>query len=61
VQSRDDLLTDIWGYNYMGTTRTLDQVIVQIRKKIGDTGNKPTQLLTVHGVGYKWAPMEEGI
>lgn len=57
VQSRGDLLNDIWGYNYMGTTRTLDQVIVQIRKKIGDTGSKPTQLLTVHGVGYKWAPL----
>ena len=54
VQSREQLLTEIWGYNYQGTTRTLDQVIVQIRKKIADT-NPPSQLLTVHGVGYKWA------
>lgn len=54
VQSRDQLLTDIWGYNYQGTTRTLDQVIVQLRKKISDT-TPPSQLLTVHGIGYKWA------
>src|SRR5262245_1060765 len=36
VLSRDRLLNDVWGYNYFGTTRTLDQVIVQLRKKLGD-------------------------
>ena len=39
--------------NYQGTTRTLDQVIVQLRKKLGDNGDDPKHLLTVHGVGYK--------
>jgi DNA-binding response OmpR family regulator len=53
VLSRDRLLNDIWGYNYYGTTRTLDQVIVQLRKKLGDNGDTPKHLLTVHGVGYK--------
>jgi DNA-binding response OmpR family regulator len=53
VLSRDRLLNEVWGYNYYGTTRTLDQVIVQLRKKIGDSGGEPKQLLTVHGVGYK--------
>jgi len=53
VLSRDRLLNDVWGYNYYGTTRTLDQVIVQLRKKLGDNGNEPKHLLTVHGVGYK--------
>jgi DNA-binding response OmpR family regulator len=56
VLSRDRLLNDIWGYNYYGTTRTLDQVIVQLRKKLGDNGDEPRHLLTVHGVGYKLAP-----
>ena len=55
VLSRDRLLNDVWGYNYFGTTRTLDQVIVQLRKKIGDHGGEPRHLLTVHGVGYKLA------
>ena len=53
VLSRDRLLTEVWGYNYYGTTRTLDQVVVQLRKKLGDNGDAPKHLLTVHGVGYK--------
>jgi len=53
VFSRDKLLNEVWGYNYFGTTRTLDQVIVQLRKKLGDSADDPRHLLTVHGVGYK--------
>ncbi len=53
VLSRDRLLNEVWGYNYYGTTRTLDQVIVQLRKKLGDNGDEPKHLVTVHGVGYK--------
>ena len=53
VFSRDKLLNEVWGYNYFGTTRTLDQVIVQLRKKLGDSADDPKHLLTVHGVGYK--------
>jgi DNA-binding response OmpR family regulator len=53
VFSRDKLLNEVWGYNYFGTTRTLDQVIVQLRKKLGDSADNPRHLLTVHGVGYK--------
>ena len=53
VLSRDKLLNEVWGYNYYGTTRTLDQVIVQLRKKLGD--HEPKHLLTIHGVGYKLA------
>src|SRR5687767_11099852 len=56
VLSRDRLLNEVWGYNYYGTTRTLDQVIVQLRKKLGDSGDSPRHLLTVHGVGYKLVP-----
>src|SRR6266498_3566937 len=55
VLSRDRLLNEVWGYNYYGTTRTLDQVIVQLRKKLADNGSEPKHLLTVHGVGYKFA------
>jgi DNA-binding response OmpR family regulator len=55
VFSRDRLLNEVWGYNYFGTTRTLDQVVVQLRKKLGDNPGEPIHLLTVHGVGYKLA------
>ena len=53
VLSRDRLLNEVWGQNYYGTTRTLDQVIVQLRKKLGDSGGESRHLLTIHGVGYK--------
>ena len=53
VLSRDKLLNEAWGCNYYGTTRTLDQVIVQLRKKLGDNSGEPKHLVTVHGVGYK--------
>ena len=56
VFSRDKLLNEVWGYNYYGTTRTLDQCIVQIRRKLGDSGDGPKHLLTVHGVGYRLVP-----
>ena len=54
--SRDRLLNEVWGYNYYGTTRTLDQTIVQLRRKLGDNGDQPRHILTVHGVGYKLSP-----
>ncbi len=53
VLSRDQILDAVWGVKYFGTTRTLDQCVAQLRKKIGDTGKKPVYLLTVHGVGYQ--------
>ena len=53
VLTRDRLLNEVWGYHYYGTTRTLDQVIVQLRRKLGDSGGEPRHLVTVHGVGYK--------
>jgi two-component system, OmpR family, alkaline phosphatase synthesis response regulator PhoP len=52
VFSRDWLLSEVWGYRYHGTTRTLDQVVVQLRKKLGESG-EPKLLLTVHGIGYR--------
>jgi DNA-binding response OmpR family regulator len=55
VLSRDRLLNEVWGYSYYGTTRTLDQVIVQLRKKLGDNSGTPKHLVTVHGIGYKLA------
>lgn len=55
VLSRDRLLNEVWGYEFGGSTRTLDQTMVQVRKKIGDSGDHPRVLLTVHGAGYRLA------
>lgn len=55
VLSRDELLNAAWGLTYLGTTRTLDQHIAQLRKKVEVKPELPTCILTVHGVGYKYA------
>ena len=54
VLKRDFLLNEIWGINYYGTTRTLDQHIAQLRKKIEGNPSEPTTITTVHGVGYRY-------
>jgi len=52
--SRDRLLNDVWGIEYYGTTRTLDQVIVKLRQKIEHDSANPVHILTVHGLGYRF-------
>ncbi len=52
VLSRDALLNAVWGVNYLGTTRTLDQHVAQLRRKIGADAEGP--IATVHGVGYRY-------
>jgi DNA-binding response OmpR family regulator len=53
VLSRDALLNAVWGVDYFGTTRTLDQHVAQLRKKVERDPEHPAGILTVHGVGYR--------
>lgn len=53
VFSRDALLSQVWGYDYFGDTRTIDTHIKRIRQKI-DSDNPKYGLITVYGVGYKF-------
>jgi len=57
VLSRDQLLNQVWGIDYLGTTRTLDQHISQLRKKIESNPAAPQTILTVHGIGYRYCPL----
>lgn len=50
LQSRDQLLTDVWGYNYIGDTRTVDTHVTRLRSKLGSGGEL---IRTVRGFGYK--------
>lgn len=50
---RNELLNAAWGIDYFGTTRTLDQHIAQLRKKLEVDPASPKIILTVHGVGYR--------
>lgn len=51
--SRDDLLTEIWGYDENPTTRTVDNFILKLRQKVETDSNHPQIIRTVHGMGYK--------
>ena len=54
VLTRDALLNAVWGVDYFGTTRTLDQHVAQLRKKIEAVPGAPSAIATVHGVGYRY-------
>jgi DNA-binding response OmpR family regulator len=51
--SRDDLLTNVWGYDESVSTRTIDNFILKIRQKIEDDFAHPKIIFTIHGTGYK--------
>ena len=50
VFSRDKLMSEIWGMDYIGETRTVDMHIKTLRQKLGNAGG---QIKTVIGVGYR--------
>lgn len=51
VYSRDKLLDEIWGMDYIGDIRTVDSHVARIRTKLGEWGNK--NIVTIYGTGYK--------
>lgn len=54
VVTREMLLNDVWGYENYPTTRTVDNYVLSLRKKIEDDPSKPKHLMTVHTAGYKF-------
>ena len=54
VIDRNKLLDEVWGYENYPSTRTVDNFILNLRKKIEDDHSEPKHLLTVHGAGYKF-------
>ena len=56
VQSRDQLLSDVWGYSSDVTTRTVDTHIKRLREKLGSMGK---YVQTIRGVGYKFSRTPE--
>jgi DNA-binding response OmpR family regulator len=54
VVDRDTLFNHCWGVDYLPSSRTLDQAISQLRKKIEIDAKNPSIIRTVHGVGYRY-------
>ena len=53
--SRDELLQEVWGYSAMPSTRTVDVHVAWLRQKLETNPRVPQLILTVHGLGYKFA------
>ncbi len=54
VLTREELLSDVWGYSCYPTTRTVDNQVLKLRQKLEEDPANPKHFRTVHGVGYKF-------
>src|SRR5262249_53187778 len=52
--SRNKLLDEVWGYDAMPVTRTVDVHVAWLRQKLEQNPRKPAYIVTVHGLGYKF-------
>ena len=57
ILKREMLLDKIWGYEYIGETRTVDVHIRYLRKKIEEDDKNPKFIETIRGVGYRFNPI----
>ena len=55
VLTRDALIDQVWGSDYVGDTKTLDVHIKRLRSKIEDNPSNPRRIVTIRGLGYKYA------
>src|ERR1700740_2793644 len=56
VISRDELLNKVWGYENYPCTRTVDNHILKLRRKLERDPSRPVHFRTVQGAGYKFLP-----
>jgi two-component system alkaline phosphatase synthesis response regulator PhoP len=55
ILRREELLNEVWGYNAMPSTRTVDVHVAWLRQKIEPNPRHPQFIVTIHGMGYKFA------
>jgi two-component system response regulator RegX3 len=55
VLTRDQLIDEVWGSDYVGDTKTLDVHIRRLRRRVESDPDRPTRIETVRGVGYRFA------
>jgi len=53
--SREQLLQKVWGYEASVSSRTVDVHVAWLRQKLEDDPKRPRWILTMHGLGYKFA------
>jgi len=55
-RTREEILNNVWGWDFEGSPRTVDNFIRSLRRKLEPVPGKPRHILTAHGVGYKLQP-----
>ena len=55
-RTREEILNNVWGWDFEGSPRTVDNFIRSLRRKLEPVPGKPRYILTAHGVGYKLQP-----
>ena len=58
--SRDELLNQVWGFENYPCTRTVDNCVLRLRKKLEPDPAHPVYFETVHGVGYRFVLEDRG-
>ncbi len=56
---RHDLLNEVWGYDALPTTRTVDNFILDLRKKLEENPSKPKYIESVRDIGYRFNPLND--
>jgi DNA-binding response OmpR family regulator len=56
VMDRRQILNKVWGYDYYGTARTIDNFVTKLRHKMEPDPTKPVHFVTARGIGYKFVP-----
>ncbi len=54
IFTRDELLEIVWGYEYLGDSRSVDMTIMRLRKKLEDDSENPRYVKTIYGFGYQF-------
>ena len=56
VITREQILVNVWGHDYEGTDRTVDNFVSALRRKLAEDPERPRHLRTVRGIGYRFIP-----
>jgi two-component system response regulator RegX3 len=59
VLTRNQLIDEVWGSDYVGDTKTLDVHIRRLRGRIEADPTEPVRILTVRGIGYRFADRDD--
>ena len=55
---RQDLLSNVWGYKFTPNTRTVDNFVLNLRKKLEEDPSNPKHIVSIKGIGYRFISLK---